>query len=145
MQNATRSVPYITQDHIQERNVCSVHSYQCNIDRRHPEQIRNRRVSDDAGGVPPLGSSIESGEGHTAHPLAPATGRNVIDTITMLTQYVATMFVASLIGLAMTVPSDSTQALSGAAVVSGALGMLSAVAALALGYAKAVHVANHDG
>ncbi len=67
------------------------------------------------------------------------------DTITMLTQYVATMFVASLIGLAMTVPSDSTQALSGAAVVSGALGMLSAVAALALGYAKAVHVANHDG
>jgi hypothetical protein len=65
-------------------------------------------------------------------------------TITALAQIVATMFVASIIGLAMTVPSDGTQALSGPALVSGALGMLSAVAALALGYAKAVQVAGQD-
>lgn len=62
----------------------------------------------------------------------------------MLTLHVATMFVASVIGLAMTVPSDGTQTLSGPALISGAVGMLSAVAGLAVGYAKAVQVANRD-
>ena len=65
-------------------------------------------------------------------------------TITALAQVVATMFVVSIIGLAMTVPSDGTQALSGPALISAAVGMLSAVAGLAVGYGKAVQVASQD-
>jgi hypothetical protein len=70
--------------------------------------------------------------------------RKSTHAITVLAQVVATMFVASIIGLVMTVPSDGTQALSGPALISGAVGMLSAVAGLALGYAKAVQVADQD-
>jgi hypothetical protein len=70
--------------------------------------------------------------------------RRPTHTITVLAQVVATMFVASIVGLAMTVPSDGTQALSGPALVSGAIGMLSAVAGLAVGYAKAVQVASQN-
>ena len=62
--------------------------------------------------------------------------------INLLAVVVTAMFVASMTGLAVFVPPNGDLLGSGSAVISGAVGMLAAVAGLVVGYAKAVQVGN---
>ena len=70
--------------------------------------------------------------------------RRSLRIFNVLAVVVAAVFVASLIGLAGFAPSHGDLTLHGPAVISGVVGMLTAVAGLAVGYAKAVQVAENN-
>ena len=73
--------------------------------------------------------------------ITPARGR----IVNLLALFVAAMFVASLTALAVVVPPGPDLALSGPAVISGAMSLLTAVVGFVVAFAKAVQVNSYRG
>jgi hypothetical protein len=73
--------------------------------------------------------------------ITPARSR-IVDVLALV---VAAVFVASLTALAVLVPPGPDLALSGPAVISGAMSLLTAVAGFIVGFVKAVQVTTGRG
>ena len=109
------------------------------LDRAATQAVRLRPERSHRSATRPRRESVASSK-----PRRTDRARKSSRIVNLLAVVVAAMFVASMIGLAVFVPSNGNPTLSGPAVISGAAGTLSAVAGLVVGYLKAVQLAARD-